>query len=250
MSALPELFTNQVAGHGDIIVHDGLLFKPAPSTEADFYENVPSVLPDLLPLAPKYFGRQTPPDAKPLKSSQTYIALEDITRGLKQPCILDLKMGTHLTADWAPAQKVLQRAEVARTTTTARLGLRVCGIKISKSAEIVKISPSDGKKLTADGLISNLREFFTNGPNWQDRLRHYQHRLDQIAALVQSQQAYKFYSTSLLFVYDAASADTTGWDLRMIDFAQSQRGGTTDDGYMTGVRTLRQIMSELLPQLP
>jgi len=138
-------------GHGAIILHEEKLFKPAPTTEADFYDNIEERLPAILPFIPKYFGRRAPPGAGPIPASQNirctayrilivslslnwlpYIALEDLTRGMQAACILDLKMGTVLTADWAPAKKVQQREEVARSTTIGSLGICISGMRVWK----------------------------------------------------------------------------------------------------------------------
>jgi len=88
-----------------------------------------------------------------------------------------------------------------------------------------------------------------NGACWRERAVFYLSRLKQIAEIVRSQTAFKFYSTSLLFLYDNTPehiGDKTYWELRMIDFAQSQYGGTRDDGYMIGVATMIRFFEGLL----
>lgn len=115
--------------------------------------------------------------------------------------------------------------------------------------DVNKFSHSFGKQLTTETIFPVLRLFFTNGDCWRERVAFYLSRLKQIGELISTQTSYKFYSTSLLFVYDNTKGrvcEKSAWDMRMIDFAQCQFGGTRDDGYMFGVETLTNFFEQLL----
>jgi hypothetical protein len=58
------------------------------------------------------------------------LVLEDLSYGYHRPSILDLKIGTRQHGPGAPAFKIASKTAKCSSTTSATLGLRMCGMQV------------------------------------------------------------------------------------------------------------------------
>lgn len=89
---------------------DGKILKhAAKEREIDFYENVfynnfyDQTLSDMKQLIPQYYGTRTLQINQ--KDSQ-FMVLENMTKGMKQPCVMDIKIGKITWDCFATPEKI------------------------------------------------------------------------------------------------------------------------------------------------
>jgi len=90
--------------------------------------------------------------------------------------------------------------------------------------------------------------FFNNGESIRkDVIKAFLPKLKQVEQWFKSQKHLRFYSSSLLFIYEGSSTEPVKVDVRMIDFAHVHEihDGGKDDGYITGLTNLIKAFEQL-----
>ena len=220
--------------------------------EAFFYSHLAAGS-SLARWVPRYFGvladaRSNPP--------QSLLVLEDVTAPFKQPCVLDVKMGTRATGPNADASKVL--AEALKWPPMETLGLRLVGSRHwaprGPNACTWRVRGKDfARSLTVDSFPTAIADFLSDGDAPRAGLAAALHeRLVALRALFATQTEFQFFGSSLLLVYEGneTTGDVPRFDVRMIDFAHVEEAAhkaplKLDEGYIRGLDTLCSILGEI-----
>ena len=273
-----SVYKHAVAGHGSdgadrdsiLVTHDGTkVWKPMNETERDFYllvQSEPDKFAGVSEFFPAFYG------VEQLQTSNgntwEYIVLENLTSGVVHPSVIDLKMGTRGYGDDASLMKIAQQMVLVAATTSSSLGFRLCGMRvwqINDGTYKVLDKQYGASCVVKENMINALITFLDNGNLIRDEfVPEYLDALRKIEAWFEKQDACRFYSASILLIYEGdmpsrmpsspillpppavtEERETAGlWKVRIVDFAHTHPSeqGRLDESFLTGVRGLIQFL--------
>lgn len=247
-----------------------VVLKPFEEREYKFYLDVIEGAPALLPHMAKVFGTKhlthrqveamvievdslVQQGCTPLESRmrshefQKYICMEDLACSMAEPCILDLKMGFKQRSKRHASAKRERCRKKALSSTSHRLGFRVCGIHTLGKHQ----DKYWGRKASCEALHEACRSFFlparANEAQRAGLLSHLLGNVRDLREAVALLPHWRFWSTSLLFLYDGADPDRPPV-MRMIDFPHCTRvrEQSSDAEYIAGLQNLETFLSAVL----
>ncbi|KAG9242835.1 inositol polyphosphate kinase [Calycina marina] len=209
-----------------------------------------------------------------------FIVMEDLTCGMKRPCMMDLKIGTRQYSTAADEKKQLSQRRKSAKSTSQKLGVRICGMQVwdVKKQENIFYDKYRGRDLKiGDEFKDALKLFLYDGIDNSSILRHIPPILEKLSRLeecVRGLGGYRFYGTSLLMGYDGdpqaswesdsniSERDSSGYiDFRIADFANGvigderkpvvklkcppQHPKLPDNGFLRGLRSLRKYFLKI-----
>jgi len=256
----------QVAGHGArdntqaiLSSKDGYALKPIQASlrgerETKFYQMISSSrdpsLKQFQPFMPFFYGLCT-------YEERQFMAIENATKGMTKPCVLDIKIGAKTYGPDASAEKAAKQ-DSSYIGTRKSFGFSISGMSVyhgSKKDQIKVLDKEYGKSLNKDNVKDFVDVFFDKEKEsiTSETLKNVVlARLRGIQAMYSGQQIFHIFGSSILFVYDASifqeqepsiKAIESTVVVKMIDFAHVHPAhGKIDHNYNFGLANLISVL--------
>jgi 1D-myo-inositol-tetrakisphosphate 5-kinase/inositol-polyphosphate multikinase len=202
-------------------------------------------------------------------SEGAHLLLNDLTANFSKPCVMDLKLGTQTYEPDAPQEKCLR--ESGKYPQQELFGFRIVGMRIYDPKHVDAdakgfrhFGKDYGRSLaTRESLLEAMRLYFSAGIKVNDvengdggvqeqvRTRAISNMLLELRPFrrfFDENKSLRFYASSLLIVYEGDVNKENTASIKMIDFGRVRREPAADHGCSTGLRTLKDILTDVLDE--
>ena len=204
----------QGGGHGKIRQGTGKsasVAKPLIDREDRFYQQISGT--PLASVIPRYLGTLS-------SDGKDFLVLQDLTAGMRSPCIADIKLGTRSFEVNAPREKARRQLAHIVNTTTASHAARCIDICTRKNGEVVRRwDRRDGRRMSAQEFRDALN-YFLPGKRREEfisGIKTLRNKLTQTLAILPN---LRLYSASVLVIYDGDD-EARPMSVSIIDFAHA-----------------------------
>lgn len=215
---------------------------------------------------------------------EDHLLLQDLTVNFSKPCVMDLKVGSQTFEPDAPPEK--KAREIGKYPQQEEFCFRIVGMRMydpshadADSKGFRYFGKEYGRSLTTrDKLLEAFRIFFSAGMEPESptaapltngsttlpsngtasvseriRTRSVSNVVMQLRAIrrwFEENTTFRFYASSLLIVYegDVAHDGKDVTDIKMIDFGRVRREAGGDEGYRSGLSSLKHVLTDLLDE--
>ncbi|CAG9788492.1 unnamed protein product [Diatraea saccharalis] len=184
------------------------ILKPSQEREVAFYSRLQSArhpeLAELRSFVPRYFGRTT---YAYNHHQLDYIVLEDLTQGMLEQCVMDVKIGKR-TWDPLATEEKIKSEQTKYALCKQEFGFCIPGYQVYELAtgRLLKYGKEHGKKLHGHMVKDAIRKYLNSFGSSLCRalLLQLLAGLWRIQKWARAQTSVRLYCTSLLLLYDAA----------------------------------------------
>jgi len=174
-----------------------------------------------------------------------WLGMENALYGFRNSAVMDVKIGTRTHPPDACAERAAKRNKMALETTSSTLGFRVVGAKfLGPDAIFRKVGYKHNINIQS---VLDVKDLFTQFFCTDVLVRSAINGIDEIAGWMKVQRKFAFYSSSLLFAYDAQDVDKAV--VRLIDFANMSFIQSKEEDiscFLFGLTTLRSILVQFI----
>ncbi|CAE7207877.1 unnamed protein product, partial [Symbiodinium natans] len=253
-------------GHVELLTsstYPGLVYKPVTAGELYFYQCLPEAL---APYTSVCYGTcqipalQVDADLGPGGAMPpAFLIMEDITAGMKEPAVLDLKLGfRQRAAHHGPSKRSSMKAKCARSTSRV-MGFRLCGLRYFDPAtrKMRKSSKKEGQQECQDSVLEKLLDYLRplRGQSQEAdeadvrSIHEITELLGDLSDVIRQLPGFRFWGCSLLLARDVSYCFGQGGPkktvCKLIDFSNFHMtyGDTVDLEFLTVLENVQRCLA-------